>query len=483
MTTLAILIWPVMALILFAKLPVLQAVIWSVLLPYMFLPEAFAIDLPAVPPLNKTNMIAVGLVCGLIVQRPKVLKWLKKDEAVEVGKPSLRVLLGMCFVLAIFGTVMTVFTNQEPLPYGDVTLPAARPRDIVSLAGDLVFKLIPFFYAALYLSTPRRHNLFLVAIVAASLVYSLLMLIEIRLSPQLHFWIYGYYQHSFAQHVRDGFRPMVFMQHGLWVSFFAFSGIIAALGLWRSSKDGKWLAAALWIFLVLALSSNLGALMIAVLLGGVVALFSKRLQLWVITVIAAIVFLFPMLRGAQLLPMNAILSTFAAISQERADSFEFRLDNEDILLEKAQRKPLFGWGGWNRNRVLNGEGRDVSTVDGLWIGILGTSGWVGYLSYFGFLVFPVLFLRSAFKRKDISFETLALGMISAGNLIYIIPNATLTPVGFLIFGAVAGYGIYDTVASSETVAADASQKRGAPQFTRAAEKRFRKPLSAQSRQV
>lgn len=476
MTPMVMLIWPVMALILFAKLPVVQAVIWCVLLPYMFLPERFAIDLPAIPPLNKTNMIAIGLVCGLIVQRLKIAAWLKKDETVELGKPALKWLLFACFAVVVFGTTMTVFTNREPLPYGDVVLQAAKPRDIISLTGDLVFKLVPFFYAALYLTTPRRHNILLTAIVAGSLVYSVLMLIEIRLSPQLHYWIYGYYQHSFVQHIRDGFRPMVFMQHGLWVSFFVFSGIIAALGLWRSTKQSKWLAAAVWIFLVLALSSNLGASIIALMLGGVMFAFSKQAQLWVITAISAIVFLFPMLRETNLLPLNTVLNVAASIDPLRAESLEFRLDNEDILLEKAQRKSLFGWGGWSRNRVFDEKGRDLSTTDGLWILILGTSGWVGYLSYFGFLVFPLLFLRAAYKRKDVPFETLALGMISAGNLIYIIPNATLTPLGFLIFGAVAGYAMYDTVATSDTELDDEVQKRGgATQFTRSSQKRVRKP--------
>ena len=49
------------------------------------------------------------------------------------------------------------------------------------------------------------------------------MLVEVRLSPQINTWIYGFFQHDFIQMMRyGGFRPIVFLPHGLWVAFFAY---------------------------------------------------------------------------------------------------------------------------------------------------------------------------------------------------------------------------------------------------------------------
>ena len=47
------------------------------------------------------------------------------------------------------------------------------------------------------------------------------------------------------------------------------------------------------------------------------------------------------------------------------------------------------------------------------------------------------------KRKDIPIETLVLGIIMAGNLIYLIPNSALSPIGWLMVGAIAGFVQFD----------------------------------------
>ncbi|MEZ4288411.1 MAG: hypothetical protein R3A47_09765 [Polyangiales bacterium] len=67
------------------------------------------------------------------------------------------------------------------------------------------------------------------------MLYSLLQLVELRFSPQLHRWIYGYHQHNFVQTIRaGGYRPMVFMSHGLAVSLFTATAAMAAMGLYRA---------------------------------------------------------------------------------------------------------------------------------------------------------------------------------------------------------------------------------------------------------
>jgi hypothetical protein len=129
------------------------------------------------------------------------------------------------------------------------------------------------------------------------------------------------------------------------------------------------------------------------------------------------------------------------VSAQRAGSFQFRVENEDRLLNKANQKPLFGWGTWGRNRVFDQEsGADLTITDGEWILRFGMYGWVGYLALFG------LFAASAFSaltsvRGPITSSSIALAgltLILAVNLVDLIPNANLLPLTYLLAGSIAG---------------------------------------------
>ncbi len=51
------------------------------------------------------------------------------------------------------------------------------------------------------------------------------------MSPQLHYMVYGFYQHDFAQTIRmGGWRPTVFMEHGLMVGMWM--SMAALIGVW-----------------------------------------------------------------------------------------------------------------------------------------------------------------------------------------------------------------------------------------------------------
>lgn len=443
MTTLAILIWPMLALILFAWMPILLALIWATLLPYLFLPEAFEINLPGLPDLNKSTVISFGLFIGLCIHWKKLTNLKEKRTSFVTGSPLMLNLIWACVIIIALGNLLTVLTNSDGLVYGQTFVAPTRLWDAFTQTILLALTLLPFWIGLRFVATQQMHSNLLVALALASLVYTLLMLVEIRLSPQLHFWVYGYYQHEFVQHIRDGFRPMVFLQHGLWVGFFTFTGLIATLGLWKSTKNVKWSLAALWLFGVLLISKNVGAVIIGAALGTMYITFGKRLQMFLILTLAVTFLAFPILRHSNVLNTNMLSNAAHLISPERAGSLNVRLENEDLMLAKAAQKPFFGWGGWGRARVYDAEGRDVSTTDGLWIIQLGEKGLVGYFAFFGLLAFPLISLHRVNKRKDVPVETLALAMIGTGNLIYMIPNATLTPVSWLIFGAIAGFVVYD----------------------------------------
>ena len=75
------------------------------------------------------------------------------------------------------------------------------------------------------------------------IIYSVFCAVELRFSPQMHNWVYGFAQHDFAQTMRGGgYRPMVFMSHGIVLARYMAVAALAGLALWRmnalSSKEG-----------------------------------------------------------------------------------------------------------------------------------------------------------------------------------------------------------------------------------------------------
>src|SRR5256885_7505918 len=71
------------------------------------------------------------------------------------------------------------------------------------------------------------------ALPIAGVIYVPLCLFECAISPQLHFMTFGFYQHDFNQVIRmGGYRPMVFLQHGLAVGMLMTASSICGFWLW-----------------------------------------------------------------------------------------------------------------------------------------------------------------------------------------------------------------------------------------------------------
>jgi hypothetical protein len=368
----------------------------------------------------------------------------------------------LLLVVVVINAGMTVATNGEPVVYATKVQRPMTSWDLVSTLSATLFVIVPFFLGRRYLATAEDHRYLLRCLLLAGLAYSLLILYEIRMGPTLHSDIYGMSQHSFRQHIRGGeFRPKVFLRHGLWVGLFLFSVVLAGTALARAGSEAKRLfrlLATLWLLAILLISKNLGAVMITCLLLPLLWL-PVRIILTVSAVIAVIFVTYPALRQADMVPLDRVLSVATRISPERAASFEFRLRNEDVLLARAAEKPLSGWGGWGRSQPSDDRGNRITTVDGIWVSILGSSGWIGYVGFFGLLVFPMLALFHIRNRREIPLETAALSLIMAGNLLYLIPNSALSPVGWLMVGAIAGFVQYGSKASEATPQTPAGNSR------------------------
>jgi hypothetical protein len=426
----ALIVWPFVTLALFALMQPGRALIWSLLAGYLLLPVKTAFDFPGIPALDKTTIANVSaLVSALIFAKGPVARL-----------PSQWWVLAL-MALFIISPMFTVYSNPDALLFGTLSLPGLKPYDALAAAAYKAIDLIPFVLGYNMLGGNKSQHDLLRALVMAALGYTLLMLVEIRLSPQLHTWVYGFFPHSFGQQIRDGgYRPVVFLGHGLLVAIFISMALVATAYL--AQRREKVLGISAWAWLVyltgiLILCRSFGALVIAMAALGI--MFTARRQgiRLICTVVAIAVLAYPALRGAGIVPVQAFADQITQLNEERAASFQTRIDNEDSLLTRANLRPWFGWGGYGRNRVFDDiSGKDLSITDGAWVIIVGTNGWTGYLSAFGLLCLPLL---ATWRRGTaISASSAALSLLLAVNLLDLIPNSSLNAITWLLSGAILG---------------------------------------------
>ena len=152
----------------------------------------------------------------------------------------------------------------------------------------------------------------LVVLAGAGLIYSALIAYEVRMSPQLHQTIYGFFQHDWLQVIRTGaYRPVVFMPHGLALALFLATsvGAWASLGrlrirLFSLPARGPFL----YLIVLLALCKSLAALVYGALLALLISVAKPRLQMRVAVALCTLALLYPTLRLGGLFPLQTLES-------------------------------------------------------------------------------------------------------------------------------------------------------------------------------
>ncbi|MEM6388226.1 MAG: hypothetical protein AAF825_00140 [Pseudomonadota bacterium] len=437
---LALSLWPLVAIFFFKRYSPAVAVSLTLVGGYLLLPVQGGLNLPVLPSLTKVTIPSLTVVI--------LGAWILKSRAKEFAPGSIqpgwlpknKIILTL-FVVTLVASFLTVMANGDRLVYGFTTIQGLRPYDAFSLSMRTFMVLLPLLLARKYLARPEDHRTLLIVFCVAGLAYSLPALVEVRMSPQISRWTYGFFPHDWRQHVRGGhFRPVIFLEHGLHLGIFFAGAVLATAALLRmeQGKRGKYLLAICWLMAVLFLSRTLGAFLITLLLLPVALAFKARLQMICMGVLASIVLLYPMVRGADLVPTDRAVELAERIDPARAQSLWFRFKNEDILLEKANERPLLGWGSWGRNRVYDEVGRDISVTDGTWVIFIGSDGWVGYIGKFGLLTVPIILLAFSRRRYTVTLATSGLCIVIIANLADMIPNSSLTAVTWLMAGALIG---------------------------------------------
>lgn len=417
--------WIPIVILLFKKFEARLAVVIAFVSGWMFLPVAF-FKFPVLPDYTKTTATCVGILAGA---------WLfdKARFSTVTFSPFDIPMLLYCtapFFSSVFNG-LGAYDGLSAAMYQSITWG------------------LPYYIARIYFSDTDSLRMLAIGIFIGSIVYIPFCWFELIMSPQLHRLTYGYHQHDFLQTLRDGggYRPMVYMDHGLMTSMWMVLGVF--IGTWLlyiGELPPKILKIpSLWLLGILIITTimmqSMGAITLLVI-GLIVLLISTRFKTYIpVIILLSVPTLYAYTRSTGIWD-GRNLSGFVEekISPTRAQSLQFRFDNETILIEKAMQGTFFGWGGYGRSRVFTEKGKDISVTDGLWIITLGTSGIYGLTSLIIAVQLPVLLFIMRIRPERWKQSRMAAPAIMAIFLsIYMIDsllNAMLNPIYMLFSGGI-----------------------------------------------
>jgi len=408
--------WPIVSVVLFSKLSPLQAAFWTIVGGALLLPVNVSLDMPGFPSFDKVAVSSVSaMLAAKFVGRRKI-NWIPKSG------------LERWFIIAlILSPIITALANGEVVFRGDIRLNGLTLYHGLSDALSMYFFVVPFILFRQLVNTHDDVIGLLKLIIIAGLLYSVPILIEIRLSPQLHTWIYGFFPHQFIQQMRfGGFRPVVFLGHGLVVSMFVVVVLGAATLLWKSNVRVVRYAPSkvvIYFTLILLLCKSVGpgflGLVFVIAVGWLPLFLLSRLS----AVTACVVIGYPLLCLYGLFPHEVLVEFVDQFDRSKSGSLGFRFYHEAQLLDLAVQKPFFGWGGWGRNRLVD------SITDGYWIIVMGKYGVFGFVGIFGLLGYSVLKgLKGVSYTTDLKEKRVLLGLALLVTLIMVdqIPNSSLS---------------------------------------------------------
>jgi len=408
--------WIPAVLLLFLFLPLRWATGLAFSIGWCFLPMA-GYTLPGFPDYSKMFATCIGALLGISFFHTTLLftyraSWLDIATLVFCFSPFLS---SIANGLGVYDGASAVLNHSVTwgLPYFIGRLVYRRTEDLNALAGSII---------------------------GCALLYVPLCLWEVRMSPQLHAIFYGFHQHGFEQTMRfGGWRPTVFMEHGLQVALWMGFGLLICYVYLRMTPYNSKSKLASLILLSLAVTflflKSFGAVVLVAVAIGLFELVQFTRLRWLYLILPLWVVTYLLVRGSGLGAPDTLISFISNnISEDRAASLQFRIDNENLLSDQARKQVWLGWGGWGRNRVFDEYGKDLTVTDGLWIIIFGTQGALGLSAFYAMqLMAPTRRLLSHRFRKNAATIGLALGCLIAS--IDTLPNAMMLPIFQLVLGA------------------------------------------------
>lgn len=426
-------IWPFIVFWLFKKYSIQYAIFLSTALAPLLLPAGFMIDGPLIPPMDRSALTSVAIMFMLY----------RKKEKNPIFKSGVWNSFFIAYLLAV--TTSTLL-NQDPIETNGMFLRNSTPYDVLSNIITFMLAFMPFFFGRNFFNNPQDTESMFKTLATLAVIYSIPMLYELKMSPQLHNMFYGYYPSDFIQQVRgDGFRAVVFVGHGLALAFWFVISTIAAIALYKAKAKfnvSKLSGVKLIIFLVvvLMLCKTVSTTIYLIFAALLIYFISQKKQILLSLLITMLVMVYPINSVTQTVKYSDILDFISEYSEDRSASMKTRFDNEERLVERALERPYFGWSGWGRARVY-AWGRDITITDGKWIIEYGQYGAIGFIFSYLLLIYPIYLALKCYKyiedeKQRIYFPTLAI--ILAIGVFDSVPNSGMMSVHLLLAGALLG---------------------------------------------
>jgi hypothetical protein len=352
-----------------------RAVLAGLIGGWLFLPNV-SVSIPGLlPDLTKSSITSLGLLGAvLFLDRTRLLSL----------RPRWFDLPMLVWCLSPFPTALV---NGESAYEG-----------ISAVMQNTIVWGIPYLMGRLYIQDADSWRELAVAVFLGGLAYVPLCWFEIFAGPQLAQLVYGYTPKAVETAFRfGGWRPVVFMAHGLMVALWMASASVSGFWLWRTGvlpRVGRVptgaLVPILCITTVALKSVNAWLLLVFGIL--ILWLVTGWRTAWPVWASLALILLYIGARASGVWTGQELTALTANVLDAKTLSLGFRLENEQQLAERARLHPLLGWGRWARSSVTDAMGNVISTADSLWIIAFGQQGTVGLAALFAFLLLPVIFL-------------------------------------------------------------------------------------------
>jgi hypothetical protein len=268
-----------------------------------------------------------------------------------------------------------------------------------------------------------------------------------------------------------GYRPNVFVGHGLLLSMFMLMCTLSAFWLWKTKAVRQiWGFPAGLLFLGLygttILCKVLGTILVLHI--GIIALSSTK---WLRTsIIVGLLVMAPvgymLARTTGAFTGETLLNYVRMIEETRADSLQFRLDSEGGILRNAMQKPIFGYGSdplWRARLSDDPRAKPNVITDGMWIVALGQGGLVALAALTAAMLIPAFLV---WRRMPVAFwehpafaPIVGLAVLLVCWMIDSLFNATINMLTLLIAGAVSSMAAQLRPPNGRAAGAPAAQSR------------------------
>ncbi|EDX71894.1 hypothetical protein MC7420_5038 [Coleofasciculus chthonoplastes PCC 7420] len=433
---LAMLAWIPVVLFLFVRFPAQKAVIIGFIGAWLFLPQKAGFYFSGLPDYDRVSAVSYSILLATFV--------------FDVGRFR-------SFKFSWIDIPMVIWCLCQLA--SSITSGLGAYDGMSAVLGTTMQWGVPYFLGRIYLNDLVGLRLLAIGIFIGGLIYTPLCLYEIRMSPRLHVMVYGYFPHSFVQTVRyGGFRPQVFMRHGLQVGIWMMAASLIGIWLWQSGVLKKlwgipvsWLVSVLCITFVLAKSTGAWALMALGLIILFVAKWFRTALPFVLTIVIVFSYLYGGVTGEFTGERkDGIIDAVAQVTgEERAGSLGARFNQEEIIGDMARQKILFGWGGWGWTAEDDDSNKTYSAADSFWILTFASHGVVGLLSIYLAMLLPVFsfwwlcYPATTWFHPQVA-PAAAVAVVVLLFMADCLLNAHPTPTYILASGSLAGLVIKET---------------------------------------